>query len=84
MIAIRQEIREIEEGRADRERNLLKDAPFTAEAVTADLWDRPYTRQQAAWPAPWLKESKFWPSVGRVENVWGDRNLFCSCVPLVS
>ena len=82
MVSIRGEIRDIEEGQADRQRNLLKDAPFTTEAVTAEVWDRPYTRQQAAWPRPELKEFKFWPSVGRVENVWGDRNLFCSCLPL--
>lgn len=84
MLRIRQEIRDIEEGRADRERNLLKDAPFPVELVAGDVWDRPYTRQQAAWPAPWLKDRKFWPSVGRIENVWGDRNLFCSCVPIAA
>jgi glycine dehydrogenase len=83
MIAIRQEIRDIEEGRADRTRNLLKDAPFPVEVVTADVWDRPYTREQAAWPVPSLRGHKFWPAVGRVDNVWGDRNLFCSCVPLL-
>ena len=50
--------------------------------VTAADWDRPYSREQAAYPAPWLREHKFWPSVGRIDNVWGDRNLFCACVPV--
>jgi len=81
MIAIRAEIRAIEEGRVPRDRNLLKDAPFTAEDVGAEVWDRPYTRAEAAWPAPWSREHKFWPTVGRVDGVWGDRNLFCSCPP---
>ncbi|HTH14901.1 MAG TPA: aminomethyl-transferring glycine dehydrogenase, partial [Spirochaetia bacterium] len=71
MISIRREIRDIEEGRADRTHNLLKDAPFPVEVVTADVWDRPYTRAQAAWPVDSLRQSKFWPAVGRVDNVWG-------------
>ena len=64
MIAIREEIRAIEEGRADREDNPLKHAPHTAQAVTADEWDRPYPREQAAFPAPWVRQHKFWPAVG--------------------
>ena len=79
MIAIRAEIREIEEGRADRSVNLLKMAPHTAEAVTADLWDRPYSRERAAFPSPATKAHKFWPAVARIDNAYGDRNLMCAC-----
>ena len=82
MIAIRNEITEIELGLADRENNVLKNAPHTAETVTSDEWDRPYSRQKAAFPAPWLREEKFWPSVARIDNVYGDRNLVCSCQPI--
>jgi glycine dehydrogenase len=82
LIAIRGEIREIEEGRADRANNALKRAPHTVRAVTADAWDRPYTREQAAFPAPWTREHKFWPSVARIDNVYGDRNLVCTCPPV--
>src|SRR6185295_20136025 len=84
MIAIREEIRAIEEGRADRQDNPLKRAPHTAPEVTATEWGRAYSREQAAFPAPWLYEHKFWPHVGRVDNVWGDRNLFCSCPPIAN
>ncbi|MCP3982279.1 MAG: aminomethyl-transferring glycine dehydrogenase [bacterium] len=80
MIQIRDEIRAIEEGRGDRENNPLKRAPHTAEAVAANDWDRSYSREQAAYPLPWVRERKFWPYVGRVDNAWGDRNLFCTCV----
>ena len=83
MIAIHQELLAIEEGRCDRLDNPLKRAPHTAHAVTASVWDRGYSREQAAYPAPWLRQHKFWPSVARVDNVYGDRNLFCSC-PVVS
>ena len=79
MIRIRAEIRDIEEGRADLERNPLRLAPHTAQDVVADDWDRPYSRQQAAFPAPWLTAHKYWPPVGRVDNTRGDRNLICSC-----
>ena len=79
LIAIRQEIREIEEGRADRENNVLKHAPHTAEALLDDAWDRPYPREQAAYPLAWVRERKFWPAVGRVDNTYGDRNLVCTC-----
>ena len=82
MIAIRNEITEIELGLADRENNVLKNSPHTAETVTSDEWDRPYSRQKAAFPAPWLREEKFWPSVARIDNVYGDRNLVCSCQPI--
>ena len=82
MIAIRAEIEAVARGLADRENNVLKHAPHTAAVVTADDWDRPYSRQQAAFPAPWLREHKFWPSVGRVNNAYGDRNLVCACPPV--
>jgi len=82
LIGIRNEIREIEEGRADRENNVLKNAPHTAHAVTADVWNRPYSREQAAFPAPWLREHKFWPPVARIDNAYGDRNLMCTCRPV--
>ncbi|MBA3881424.1 MAG: aminomethyl-transferring glycine dehydrogenase [Chthoniobacterales bacterium] len=81
MISIRGEIQEIVSGAADRQNNLLKHAPHTARHATADVWDRPYPRERAVYPAPWLRDAKFWPPVGRIDNVYGDRNLFCSCVP---
>jgi glycine dehydrogenase len=79
MIAIHAEIQEVEAGRIDKQNNPLKNAPHTAETVTGDTWERPYSRQQAAYPARWLLEHKFWPSVGRIDNVFGDRNPVCSC-----
>ncbi|MFH1746413.1 MAG: aminomethyl-transferring glycine dehydrogenase [Planctomycetota bacterium] len=79
LIAIREEIRAIEDGQSDAENNPLKHAPHTAAAVTATEWDHPYSREQAAFPALWTRAHKFWPPVGRVDNVWGDRNLFCAC-----
>jgi glycine cleavage system P protein (glycine dehydrogenase) len=79
MLAIREEIREIEAGRADRKNNVLKRAPHTAAEVVADQWDRPYSRERAAYPAPWTREHKFWPAVARIEGAYGDRNLVCSC-----
>jgi glycine dehydrogenase len=82
LIAIREEIRAIEAGQADRENNPLKHAPHTAAVIASDQWDRPYSREQAAFPTPWVKESKFWPAVSRIDNVYGDRHLFCVCVPV--
>lgn len=82
MISIRQEIADIEDGRADPDDNVLRNAPHTAAQVTADNWSHPYSRRQAAFPAPWLNEAKFWPAVGRIDNAFGDRNLFCECVPV--
>ncbi|MCI0395989.1 MAG: aminomethyl-transferring glycine dehydrogenase [Chloroflexi bacterium] len=82
MIAIRQEIQDVIDGRIDPENNPLKHAPHTARAVATDAWDRPYSREQAAFPASWVRESKFWPAVARIDNVYGDRNLFCVCVPV--
>ncbi|HYU36011.1 MAG TPA: aminomethyl-transferring glycine dehydrogenase [Thermoanaerobaculia bacterium] len=84
MIGIREEIRAIEEGRMDRQNNALKNAPHTVQEVTAAEWDRPYSREEAAFPAPWVRERKFWTWVGRVDNVWGDRNLMCLCPPVES
>jgi glycine dehydrogenase len=84
MIRIRGEIRAVEEGRAGRQDNVLKRAPHTAQAVISDTWDRPYGREQAAYPAPWVRAHKFWPAVARVDNVYGDRNLVCSCPPMDS
>jgi glycine dehydrogenase len=81
MIAIREEIRAIETGAADRGDNLLKNAPHTAARITADEWTHPYPRSQAAYPAPWVRESKFWPATARIESAYGDRNLVCSCPP---
>jgi glycine dehydrogenase len=82
MISIREEIREIEQGKQPREGNMLKGAPHTAEVLTADAWDRPYSRHRAAFPAPWVLARKFWPSVGRLNAVLGDRQLICSCPPV--
>ena len=79
LISIRGEIRAIEEGRMPRDSNPLKHAPHTAAVVAADEWTRPYSRTQAAWPAAWLRDHKFWPAVGRVDNPYGDRNLVCTC-----
>jgi glycine dehydrogenase len=81
MISIRDEIREIESGAADRQDNLLKNSPHPVSRVTASAWTHPYTRERAAFPAPWTKDFKFWPAVARVESAYGDRNLVCSCLP---
>jgi glycine dehydrogenase len=82
MISIRAEIREIEEGMLPREDNPLKNAPHTAAAVTAADWPHPYPRERAAFPSPATREHKFWPAVGRIDNVHGDRKLFCVCPPI--
>jgi glycine dehydrogenase len=79
MMAIHAEIQAIESGHADKANNPLKNAPHTAEVATANQWDRPYSREQAVFPAPWLRGHKFWPAVGRIDNVHGDRHLVCSC-----
>ncbi len=81
MIAIRQEIRELETGEADRVNNVLKNAPHTAAVVLSDGWNRPYSREKAVFPLPYVRARKFWPSVSRVDSAYGDRNLVCSCVP---
>ncbi len=80
LIKIHGEITAIESGQSDKLNNLLKNAPHTAEVATADAWDRPYSREQAVFPAKWLRDNKFWPSVARIDNVFGDRNLVCSCI----
>ncbi|MDB5382143.1 MAG: glycine dehydrogenase [Rhodospirillales bacterium] len=82
MIAIRAEIRAVERGESDRSDNLLKNAPHTAAEVMADNWTHPYSREQAAFPLPYVRAHKYWPPVKRVDNVYGDRNLVCTCAPL--
>jgi glycine dehydrogenase len=82
MISIHGEIEAVALGKADRENNVLKNAPHTAQQVISDKWDRPYSREQAAYPAPWTREHKFWPAVARIDSVYGDRNLMCSCPPM--
>ncbi len=84
LLSIREEIRDIEEGRADKLDNALKNAPHTQHVITADEWNHKYTRQQAAFPLHWVKNNKFWPSVARVNNTYGDRNLVCTCEPTES
>ena len=79
LVAIREEIRAIETGTSDPQNNPLKRAPHTLAAVTADDWDRPYSRQQAAFPMEGQQESKVWPAVARIDNAFGDRNLVCTC-----
>ena len=82
MMTIRQEIEAIEMGEMDAHNNLLKNAPHQAESLMVSEWNHPYTREQAAYPAPWTREHKFWPSVGRIDNAFGDRNFVCSCLPM--
>ncbi len=82
MIKIREEIRAIEEGRSDKTDNPLKYAPHTAPAVIADNWPHKYSREQAAYPAPWTRIHKYWPTVSRIDNPYGDRNLMCTCPPV--
>jgi len=79
MITIHSEIMAIANGESDRENNLLKNAPHPAETLLAEDWDRPYTPASAAYPTPWTRKSKYWPPVSRIDNVYGDRNLVCSC-----
>jgi glycine dehydrogenase len=82
LIAIREEVAAIESGKMDIHDNLLKNAPHTAESLIVGEWNHPYSREQAAYPAPWNKEYKFWPSVGRIDAAFGDRNFVCSCLPM--
>jgi glycine dehydrogenase len=82
MIAIREEIRAVENGSMDRDDNALRNAPHTAAMVMAENWEHAYTREQAAFPVPSLKRSKYWPPVARVDNAYGDRNIMCACVPV--
>jgi glycine dehydrogenase len=80
LIAIHAEIQAIESSQIDAQNNPLKNAPHTSDMLAADNWNRPYSREQACFPAKWLRDYKFWPAVGRIDNVYGDRNLVCSCV----
>jgi glycine dehydrogenase len=82
MIAIRGEIEDVLTGKVDKKDNILKHAPHTAKAVVTSDWTRSYTREQAAYPLPWVRENKFWPAVARVDNVYGDKNLVCACPPV--
>jgi glycine dehydrogenase len=82
LIAIRAEIQAVMDGKADARDNLLKNAPHTAEEVTSDEWSHPYSRQQAAFPLPFVRAGKFWPAVARIDNPYGDRNLICACPPM--
>ena len=84
MISIRQEIAEIEDGQADRSDNVIKNAPHTAAQVTQTEWVHGYSREKAAFPAPWVRERKYWPPVARINEVQGDRNLICACPPIDS
>ena len=84
MIAIRNEIKEVEDGVADKEDNVLKNAPHTAWHIASSEWSHPYSREKAAYPAKWCKDNKFWSSVGRVDNAYGDRNFICACEPIES
>jgi glycine dehydrogenase len=84
MLSIRKEIREIEEGFSDRKNNVLKRAPHTQASVCITEWDRPYSREKAAFPISYLTNNKFWPTIGRVNNTYGDRNLVCTCEPVSS
>ena len=82
MIGVRNEIREIENGQADRANNVLKHAPHTASVVLVENWERPYSREKAAFPLPHIRNNKFWPAVSRIDSAFGDRNLICACVPV--
>jgi glycine dehydrogenase len=80
--SIRTEIEEIKEGKAEKDDNVLNNAPHTVMVITANEWNHKYDRQKAAFPAKWLVENKFWPSVGRLDDAYGDRNLVCICDPI--
>jgi len=82
LLSIRAEIQEIEDGNADRENNVLKNAPHTAALALAGDWDLPYSREKAVYPLSYVKDNKFWPSVRRIDSAFGDRNLICSCIPV--
>lgn len=82
LIGIREEIREVEEGKATKDNNVLKNSPHTLKMVLSDTWDKPYSREKAAFPASWLRDTKYFPAVARIDGVYGDRNLICSCPPI--
>jgi glycine dehydrogenase len=84
LIHIRKEIEEIDSGQADSINNVLKNAPHTQQVALSDDWDYPYTREKAVYPLDFTRSNKFWPAVSRIDNAYGDRNLFCSCIPIDS
>jgi len=84
LISIRGEIAEIESGKADKKDNVLKNAPHTPDSIISDKWNHSYSREKAAYPLKYLKDCKFWPTVGRLDHVYGDKNVMCSCPPLSS
>ena len=84
LISIYHEIKAIENGEADKKDNVLKNAPHTQQIICANEWTKPYTREHAAFPLPHIKGNKFWPSISRVNNTYGDRNLICICEPIES
>ena len=84
MISIKHEMDEIAAGKADAADNVIKNAPHTAKSAITDNWNHSYSREKAVYPLHWVKENKFWPSVGKVDNAQGDRNLICSCPPIES
>ena len=84
MLSIYNEVQAIKDGKADKENNMLKNAPHTAFEIAGDEWSHPYSRKAAAYPIDYIRENKFWPAVARVNNTYGDRNLVCSCPPIES
>ena len=84
MLSIRQEIKEVESEDSDAVHNVLKNAPHTQYMICADQWDFPYTRSKAGFPLPFVSDNKFWPTVRRVDDAYGDRNLSCTCAPIES
>lgn len=82
MISIRAEIEEIANGKYSEDSNVIKNAPHTSKVCVSDTWNYTYSREKAAYPLSWVRDMKFWPSVSRVDNAYGDRNLVCSCLPI--
>jgi len=82
LIEIRKEIIEVESGIADKDNNVLKNAPHPISTISSDNWEYPYSREKASFPLPFVRENKFWPSINRIDNAYGDRNLVCSCIPI--
>jgi len=82
MISIRKEIKDIEEGKSDKNDNVLKNAPHTIFDIVSGKWEHPYTREEAVFPIEWVRSNKFWPPIKRIDNAYGDRNLICSCNPI--
>ncbi|NJK84258.1 MAG: glycine dehydrogenase (aminomethyl-transferring), partial [Saprospiraceae bacterium] len=82
LISIRAEIREVEEGKFAHDNNVVVNAPHTAAMVMNDQWDKPYSREKAAYPLPYIRANKYWATVAKIDNAYGDRNLVCSCLPI--